>query len=68
MSTTSSTTLIQVFSISSGSLLQVSSMFRGILFKLAIRALVSTFFQGAKRNPDVFATFSAFLRTKTVGL
>ena len=43
-------------------------MLQGILFKSAIRALVSTFFQGAKRNTDVFDTFSAFLRTKTVGL
>ena len=45
VSTTSSTSLIQVSRISSGSLLQVSSMLQGILFKSAIRALVSTFFK-----------------------
>ena len=43
-------------------------MLQGILFKSAKRALVSTFLQGAKRNTDVFDTFSAFLRTMTVGL
>ena len=35
-------------------------MLQGILFKSVIRALVSTFFQGAKRNTDAFDTFSAF--------
>ena len=49
-------------------------MLQGILFKSARRRIGVNFFQGAKRNPDVFATFSAsricifFAQYKTVGL
>ena len=57
VSTTSSTSLIQVFSISPGSLLQVSSMLQGILFKSAIRGLVSTFFKERKEIPTCLPPF-----------